>query len=142
MRKYNKALDYMVLSMAAMLKGDHTQAARLFASAAVQADVKDAIKVLEVSNAHAFAIEAKARLTASDEFPFEVEGEADDEDDEDEEDDEAGEEMTVEGESDDPLDDVEDDLEIEDEGAEEAPEETPAVAMAAVLASMTRRKSR
>ena len=139
MRKYNKALDYMVLSMAAMLKGDHTQAARLFASAAVQADVKDAIKVLEVSNAHAFAIEAKARLTASDEFPFEVEGEADDEDDEDEE---AGEEMTVEGESDDPLDDVEDDLEIEDEGAEEAPEETPAVAMAAVLASMTRRKSR
>ena len=139
MRKYNKALDYMVLSMAAMLKGDHTQAARLFASAAVQADVKDAIKVLEVSNAHAFAIEAKARLTASDEFPFEVEGEADDEDDED---DEAGEEMTVEGESDDPLDDVEDDLEIEDEGAEEAPEETPAVAMAAVLASMTRRKSR
>ena len=139
MRKYNKALDYMVLSMAAMLKGDHTQAARLFASAAVQADVKDAIKVLEVSNAHAFAIEAKARLTASDEFPFEVEGEADDEDDEDDED---GEEMTVEGESDDPLDDVEDDLEIEDEGAEEAPEETPAVAMAAVLASMTRRKSR
>ena len=139
MRKYNKALDYMVLSMAAMLKGDHTQAARLFASAAVQADVKDAIKVLEVSNAHAFAIEAKARLTASDEFPFEVEGEADDEDDEDEE---AGEELTVEGESDDPLDDVEDDLEIEDEGAEEAPEETPAVAMAAVLASMTRRKSR
>lgn len=119
MRKYNKALDYMVLSMAAMLKGDHTQAARLFASAAVQADVKDAIKVLEVSNAHAFAIEAKARLTAGDEFPFEVEGE-----------------------SDDPLDDVEDDLEIEDEGAEEAPEETPAVAMAAVLASMTRRKSR
>ena len=121
MRKYNKALDYMVLSMAAMLKGDHTQAARLFASAAVQADVKDAIKVLEVSNAHAFAIEAKARLTASDEFPFEVASEADEDGEEADED---GEEMTVEGESDDPLDEVEDDLEIEDEEAADNADET------------------
>ena len=148
MKKYNRALDYTVLALSELRAGKPVLAARLLASAAKEADVGDAIAILEASNRHAYkttaaatkkltqtktsAIASKKRLSASDEFPFE-----DDEVDADAED------MGSTDFESDPLEEVadfDDDGDDMDDDDDEMPEEdeAPAVAMAKVLSSMTR----
>lgn len=151
MKKYNRALDWTVLALAELKAGKPVLAARLLASAVKEADIGDAIAILEASNRHAHkttaaaaakkpaarptvALASKKRLTASDEFPFkdggEMEADADDLDDTDFDSD--------------PLDEVSDfDGDDSDDGdvmpeADEVVEEEPAVAMAKVLSGMTR----
>ena len=127
--KYNKALDYTVLALNEMTNGKPVLAARLFAKAAEQSDVKDALRILEASNAAAFTkLQAstatpKTRLKAEaeDEIETPVEPEVEEED--------------LEG---DPLEQVAD-FEDEEEPAEEVEEESPALAVAKVLASMQRK---
>ena len=128
--KYNKALDYTVLALNEMTNGKPVLAARLFAKAAEQSDVKDALRILEASNAQAFTqLQAsskaglRSRLTAEaeDEIDAPVEPEVEEED--------------LEG---DPLEQVAD-FEDEEEPAEEVEEESPALAVAKVLASMQRK---
>lgn len=136
--KYNKSLDYVVLSMAAMMAGQPQRAARLFASACAQPDAKSGVAVLEFSNKHAFAqaskVQAAKRVTAMDEFPFEVESDVEDEDEAEDVDTE----VTL---SDD--DEIDADLDGEDEDDLDE-DEDPGEVMAKVLAGMARpsRKSR
>jgi hypothetical protein len=130
MKQYNRALDYTVLALSELTKGNGVLAAKLMASAVAQPDITQAINILEASNKQAFALQAKVakqRLTAADEFPFadEVDGGAEDE---------------MEG---DPLDEIEDEeVEAEFEEDELDVEEAPAMAMAKVLSSMVRRPSK
>ena len=120
MKNYNRALDYTVLGLAELKNGKPVLAARLFAQAVEQSDIEAAIKVLEASNKHAFAVQAKARLTAEEEVVEDVEDEGDD----------------YEA---DPLEEVADFVEPEAEvEEEEVVEESPAVAMAAALQKMKR----
>ena len=128
--KYNKALDYTVLALNEMTNGKPVLAARLFAKAAEQSDVKDALRILEASNAQAFtqlqasakaAPKTRLKAEAEDEIDAPVEPEVEEED--------------LEG---DPLEQVAD-FEDEEEPAEEVEEESPALAVAKVLASMQRK---
>jgi len=63
--KYNRTLDFMVLSMNAMKHGKGALAAKLFAKAATQDDVEDAIRILEASNARAHELEAETKKLAA-----------------------------------------------------------------------------
>ena len=128
--KYNKALDYTVLALNEMTNGKPVLAARLFAKAAEQSDVKDALRILEANNAQAFtqlqasakaAPKTRLKAEAEDEIDAPVEPEVEEED--------------LEG---DPLEQVAD-FEDEEEPAEEVEEESPALAVAKVLASMQRK---
>lgn len=156
MKKYNRALDWTVLALAELHAGKPVLAARLLASAVKEADIGDAIAILEASNRHAHkttvaaaaaaaatkkpaaqpvvALASKKRLTASDEFPFkdggEMEAEADDLGDTDFDSDPLDEVSDFDG-------DEGDDGEVMPE-VDEVVEEEPAVAMAKVLSGMTR----
>lgn len=68
MKHYNRALDRMTLAMAYAVKGESTKAAKMFASAIKEPDVKRAIATLEASNSSAFAVvqaAAKKKVAAS-----------------------------------------------------------------------------
>lgn len=130
MKQYNRALDYTVLALAELQKGNSVVAAKLMATAVKQKDVTAAIRILEASNKQAFVgARAAKRLKANEEFPFEggdMEAEADTED------------MDMDT---DPLDeiesaedDMENDMTMEDE--------EPGVAMAKVLSKMVKRSGR
>ena len=129
MKQYNRSLDYTVLALAELKKGNGVLAARLLAKAVEQKDVNAAIAILEASNKQAFQVQAnsKARLKASEEFPFEG----------------AGEECAAEEEdfmSGDPLDDIAAELDEEAPAElEEMEEEAPGAAMAKVLSKMVRK---
>ena len=138
MKQYNRALDYTVLALAELKKGNGVLAAKLMANAVAQPDLDRAIGVLEASNKQAFALQAKtapkARLTAAEDFPFaeEVEGGAEDD-------------LVADAMDGDPLDEIEeeDDDQLEADADEDYfGEEAPAMAMAKVLSSMTRRPSK
>lgn len=156
MKKYNRALDWTVLALSELRAGKPVLAARLLASAVKEADVDDAIAILEASNRHAhkLAVEAaakktpalasKTRLKASDEFPFkdgeEVEADAEDglegvDFDADPLEEVADFDAEDEAESDD-AEDGEVEPEADDVVVDEEP--APAVAMAKVLSSMVR----
>lgn len=125
MKTYNRALDYTALALNALAEEKNpVMAARLLAKAAQQTDIQAAIATLEASNKHAFALQAKSRVAASEDFPMEDESEGVDDE-------------FVESdfdENDDPLADLED-------GEELAPEAS-ASTMAKVLSSMVRRSGR
>lgn len=138
MKQYNRALDYTVLALSELTKGNGVLAAKLMASAVAQPDIDRAIDILEASNKQAFALQAKVakqRLTAADEFPFaeEVEGGAEDD-------------LVSDAMDGDPLDEIEEedgDDQLEADADEDYfEEEAPAMAMAKVLSSMTRRPSK
>lgn len=136
MKVYNRALDYTALALNEMANGKPVLAARLFAKACEESDLKAAIATLEASNKYAWTLQASAkdvskkRLRAS-------EGDA-----LDEAEDEMGEPKVTATEEEEDLDqdpleqvaDVEDDVEDEVDT-----EETPAAQMAKVLATMHRR---
>ena len=140
--KYNRALDHVLLALEAQQKGQPITAAQHFSRAVQSGDVKDAMRILEASNAqaHATELKAKKRIKASEEIvedddlpegtndglPPEVEAETEDEV-EDDEDDEEDEEL-LSGD----LDNLED-------SAEEAEDEADIAEFAAVLASMRRK---
>lgn len=139
MKQYNRALDYTVLALAELKKGNGVLAAKLMANAVAQPDIDRAIGILEASNKQAFALQAKtapkARLTAAEDFPFaeEVEGGAEDD-------------LVADAMDCDPLDEIEEedgDDQLEADADEDYfEEEAPAMAMAKVLSSMTRRPSK
>ncbi len=68
MKTYNRALDYVALALEQHSKGRVETAAQLFVKAAASPDVKQAVKVIEASNAQAHstkqAVQAKARAEA------------------------------------------------------------------------------
>ena len=127
--QYNRTLDYTVLALDSLRKGNHVLAARLLAKAGEQTDLTAAIQILEHSNkvAHLQAQKLKAsasaprRLKAAEEEYMEEEQE--------------GEEPAVHVEEaefeEDPLDEV-----VEEEHVEEP---VPAKTMAAVLQKMVRK---
>lgn len=141
--KYNRALDHVLLALEAQQKGQPITAAQHFTRAVQSGDVKDAMRILEASNAqaHATKLKAKKRIKASEEIvedddlpdgtndglPPEVEAETEDEevevDDEDEEDEEL----------------LSGDLDSLEDSAEEAEDEADIAEFAAVLASMRRK---
>ena len=132
MRTYNRALDFTVLALAELKKGNGPLAARLMAKAVEQKDITAAIRILEASNKQAFAVKAsaKARLKANEEFPFEGGEEVESDAAEDFNEDEFG---------GDPLEEVEgeaDDMDMEEY------EEEPGMAMAKVLSKMVRKTRR
>lgn len=136
MKQYNRALDYTLLALAELTAGKPALAARLMATAAKQPDVHRAIAILEASNKHAAAVEAKV-VTAA-EFPFaeELEGGLD-EDPLSEVDEDA--DYGIEADSDVEDEDADDeDADDEEMSLDEAPAET----MARVLSSMTRKQRR
>lgn len=61
--KYNRALDFTILSLNAGSKGNTKLSAKLFAKAIAQPDFEDAIRILEASNdkAHKAEQELKAK---------------------------------------------------------------------------------
>lgn len=131
MKTYNRALDFTVLALSELKKGNGALAARLMAKAVQEPDLNAAIATLEASNKHAFSLKAKkavasrGRLRASDEFPF----------DESAEEEVAADDMDM----DDPLEEVADfdeDSEYSDDS------ETPGQEMAKVLSKMVRRSGR
>jgi hypothetical protein len=65
MKTYNRALDYVALALEQHSKGRVETAAQLFVKAASSPDMKQAVKVIEASNAQAHsakqAVQAKAR---------------------------------------------------------------------------------
>ena len=142
--KYNRALDHVLLAIDAQQKGQPLTAAKHFARAGKEPDIKDAIRIIEASNAQAQAqertkIAASKRIKASEEvmedddvaegtndgLPPEIEAEEDDveieEVDEDEE--------VLSGD----LDELED-------SADTAEDEADIAEFAAVLASMKRKR--
>jgi hypothetical protein len=68
MKTYNRALDYVALALEQHAKGRVATAAQLFVKAAASPDMKQAVKVIEASNAQAHstkqAVQAKARAAA------------------------------------------------------------------------------
>lgn len=140
--KYNKALDYVALSMNALRKGNAKVAAKLLAAAVKQDDCVQAIRILEANNADAAAQMVAARAKVTTEAKTRIQ---------------AAEDEAYDDEMD-PLDEVDADLEeIEDEdgdiddGSVEAADEDEdgddepaddAEELEAVLASMTRKTSR
>ena len=148
--KYNRALDHVQLAIDAQQKGQPLTAAKHFARAGQEPDIKDAIRILEASNAQAQAqertkIAATKRIKASEEvmedddvaegtndgLPPEIEAEEDDveievDEDEDDEDDEV---EVLSGD----LDELED-------SADTAEDEADIAEFAAVLASMKRKR--
>ena len=135
MKQYNRALDYTVLALSELHKGNGQLAARLLATAVKQPDIKSAIGILEASNKQAFEITAKARLEASKKVKAEMEKCAEIEEDIEENVEEADVDFGA-----DPLDDVEETTEAEVE--EEMVEEDPSAAMAKVLSKMVRKSGR
>lgn len=145
MKQYNRALDYTVLALAELQKGNGVVAAKLMAAAVKQKDIDAAIRILEASNKQAFvaakAAPAKAapskettaaskRLKAESEFPFEggdMEAEVDEVQD-----------MDLDT---DPLDEIESAEEemVEDDTMVMDDDEEPGVAMAKVLSKMVKR---
>ena len=142
MKTYNRALDFTVLALSQLTKGNSVMAARLMAKAVQQKDIRAAIATLEASNKHAYSLRAKAlaktRFKASDDFPID-----DDMDDDMDgiEDGMDGDEDMVENaafeDGDEPLDEMED----EDDGEDED-EDSPSETMAKVLSRMVRRSGK
>lgn len=137
MNKYNRALDYTVLALSELSKGNATLAARLLAKAVEQKDVKQAIATIEASNRHAFSVQAKALeakkkpVKAAEECaPVEQKEEA------------AVEDVDF---SEDPLNEIDSESDeekedfVEEYQQEETEQETPAEAMAKVLSKMVRK---
>jgi hypothetical protein len=138
MKQYNRALDYTVLALAELSKGNGVLAARLLATAVKQSDIKSAISILEASNKQAFELSAKARLSAGSKVKASDEGMEEETTPDPEL--EVGDDV-VESDVDfgaDPLDDVEDSAEDEAEPVEE----DPGTAMAKVLSKMVRQAGR
>jgi len=65
MKKYNHSLDFTVLALASAADGDFSTAGKLLVKASKAHDVKDAVAILEASNAQAFANQVKASKTAT-----------------------------------------------------------------------------
>ncbi len=127
--KYNRALDHVLLAIDAQQKGQPLTAAKHFARAGQEPDIKDAIRILEASNAQAQAqertkIAATKRIKASEEV-MEDDDVADGTNDglppeiEAEEDDVEIEEVDEDDEDEDDEDEEDDDDEDEDEGDED-----------------------
>lgn len=137
MNKYNRALDYTVLALNELSKGNATLAARLLAKAVEQKDVKQAIATIEASNRHAFNVQAKAMEAKK--KPVKAAEEC--------EEPAAQEEAAVEDVdfSEDPLNEIESESDeekedfVEEYQQEETEQETPAEAMAKVLSKMVRK---
>ena len=146
--KYNRALDHVLLAIDAQQKGQPLTAAKHFARAGQEPDIKDAIRILEASNAQAQAqertkIAATKRIKASEEvmedddvaegtndgLPPEIEAEEDDVEIEEVDEDEDEDEEVLSGD----LDELED-------GANTAEDEADIAEFAAVLASMKRKR--
>lgn len=145
--KYNRALDHVLLALEAQQKGQPITAAQHFTRAVQSGDVKDAMRILEASNAQAHATKLKAkkrRIKASEEIvedddlpdgtndglPPEVEAETEDEEVEVEVEDE-------EDEEDEEL--LSGDLDSLEDSADAAEDEADIAEFAAVLASMRRK---
>jgi hypothetical protein len=60
MKAYNHSLDFTVLALAHAVDGDYTAAGKLLLKASRAHDVKQAVAILEASNAQAFANQQKA----------------------------------------------------------------------------------
>lgn len=65
MKKYNHSLDFTVLALASAADGDFQTAGKLLVKASKAHDVKDAVAILEASNAQAFDRQVKASKTAT-----------------------------------------------------------------------------
>jgi hypothetical protein len=69
MKTYNRALDYLALSLEQMSKGRVETSAQLFIKAATSPDAGRAVKVIEASNAQAHsakqAVQARVRAEAA-----------------------------------------------------------------------------
>ena len=143
--KYNRALDHVLLAIDAQQKGQPLTAAKHFARAGQEPDIKDAIRILEASNAQAQAqertkIAATKRIKASEEvmedddvaegtndgLPPEIEAEEDDV------------EIEVDEDEDDEV--LSGDLDELEDSADTAEDEADIAEFAAVLASMKRKR--
>ena len=143
--KYNRALDHVLLAIDAQQKGQPLTAAKHFARAGQEPDIKDAIRILEASNAQAQAqertkIAAATRIKASEEvmedddvaegtndgLPPEIEAEEDDV------------EIEVDEDEDDEV--LSGDLDELEDSADTAEDEADIAEFAAVLASMKRKR--
>lgn len=62
MKKYNRALDFMALAVAALLNGEPTKASKALIKASRMPDAPQAIAIIEASNAQAHAVEASAKV--------------------------------------------------------------------------------
>ena len=143
--KYNRALDHVLLAIDAQQKGQPLTAAKHFARAGQEPDIKDAIRILEASNAQAQAQErtklaATKRIKASEEvmedddvaegtndgLPPEIEAEEDDV------------EIEVDEDEDDEV--LSGDLDELEDSADAAEDEADIAEFAAVLASMKRKR--
>ena len=60
MKAYNHSLDFTVLALAHAAEGDFATAGKLLVKASKAHDVKQAVAILEASNAQAFANQQKA----------------------------------------------------------------------------------
>ena len=144
--KYNRALDHVLLAIDAQQKGQPLTAAKHFARAGQEPDIKDAIRILEASNAQAQAqertkIAATKRIKASEEvmedddvaegtndgLPPEIEAEEDDVEIE-------------EVDEDDEVEVLSGDLDELEDSAYTAEDEADIAEFAAVLASMKRKR--
>lgn len=65
MKKYNHSLDFTVLALASAADGDFATAGKLLVKASKSHDVKDAVAILEASNAQAFERQVKASKAAT-----------------------------------------------------------------------------
>ena len=145
--KYNRALDHVLLAIDAQQKGQPLTAAKHFARAGKEPDIKDAIRILEASNAQAQAqertkIAATKRIKASEEvmedddvaegtndgLPPEIEAEEDDV------------EIEVDEDEDDEVEVLSGDLDELEDSADTAEDEADIAEFAAVLASMKRKR--
>ena len=147
--KYNRALDHVLLAIDAQQKGQPLTAAKHFARAGKESDIKDAIRILEASNAQAQAqertkIAATKRIKASEEvmedddvaegtndgLPPEIEAEEDDVEIEEVDEDEDEDDVEV----------LSGDLDELEDSADTAEDEADIAEFAAVLASMKRKR--
>lgn len=146
--KYNRTLDHLLAAVTDMKAGKQGSAARSLVAAAQSPDFEDAQRILEASNAKAFAaarkeekpaskpISASKRLKADAEDVNEDDGAIDGGTDVDDEDMEA-----LAGDLSE-LDDEADEADEADEDEADGDEVDPAEQFAKVLASMQRRSGR
>lgn len=127
MKQYNRALDRVLLAMNEMRQGNHVLAAKMFASATKEPDFERGMAIIEASNKHAAAVEAKAREEAA---KLEAAAKAPVKSAKVQASDEFVEDLDVEQ---DPLDEIEDE---EDDGDDVG---NPTEEMASVLARMVRK---
>lgn len=127
MKQYNRALDRVLLAMNEMRQGNHVLAAKMFASATKELDFERGMAIIEASNKHAAAVEAKAREEAA---KLEAAAKAPVKSAKVQASDEFVEDLDVEQ---DPLDEIEDE---EDDGDDVG---NPTEEMASVLARMVRK---